>query len=510
MAIQVSGTEVISNARALNNIASVDATTAAAITAAGVGGGGTVDLTADGSISSGNVVGISGNGTVSTTAPLFGPISAFSSASRVYSSGYWDQATNKVVVASADSAANNMKIRVGTIASNGAISWGTEQSYGGYINLNNICVAMHNNVGLVSFTASNWGNYRMMRSFGVSGTTVNSTSGDAYLDGDNDYSAYGNARVQTLMADPNNSGKFVQVYQGTNVARPRAAIITATGNSASSTHYQIGSSVNQNCTKMAIAYNPTSGKFMGTWTGNALGTNTVTAASLTVSGSALSIGTVITSLLTQSSDQVSMAYSSTNGNFLYFVRDSGGLYGWVLNTDGSGNATSFGSANYVVNAPSTDWYARNTYNSSGVTTVGAWQAAGGNSKLYLISDTAGGVVSVSGEPIDISTTAPLSSQFGGPWGLQDKGTFISFEGSNSPYNSSEINTASTYFTALGVSEGNYTNGQTATVTITGGITNAISSLVAGQNYQPSSSSTGGLVKGGSFAVALDTNKLLIK
>ena len=39
MAIQVSGTEVISNSRALNNIASVDATTAAAIAAGGVGGG---------------------------------------------------------------------------------------------------------------------------------------------------------------------------------------------------------------------------------------------------------------------------------------------------------------------------------------------------------------------------------------------------------------------------------------------------------------------------------------
>ena len=39
MAIQVSGTEVISNARALNNIASIDATTAASITAAGIGGG---------------------------------------------------------------------------------------------------------------------------------------------------------------------------------------------------------------------------------------------------------------------------------------------------------------------------------------------------------------------------------------------------------------------------------------------------------------------------------------
>ncbi len=40
MAIQVSGTQVIGNSRELTNIASVDATTAASITAAGVGGGG--------------------------------------------------------------------------------------------------------------------------------------------------------------------------------------------------------------------------------------------------------------------------------------------------------------------------------------------------------------------------------------------------------------------------------------------------------------------------------------
>lgn len=39
MAIKVSGTEVISDSRALNNIASIDATTATAITAGGVGGG---------------------------------------------------------------------------------------------------------------------------------------------------------------------------------------------------------------------------------------------------------------------------------------------------------------------------------------------------------------------------------------------------------------------------------------------------------------------------------------
>tara|TARA_R110001606_G_scaffold62334_1_gene145248 strand:- start:126 stop:545 length:420 start_codon:yes stop_codon:yes gene_type:complete len=44
MAIQVNGTTVINDSRALTNVASVDATTAASITAAGVGGA--VDLSA--------------------------------------------------------------------------------------------------------------------------------------------------------------------------------------------------------------------------------------------------------------------------------------------------------------------------------------------------------------------------------------------------------------------------------------------------------------------------------
>lgn len=42
MAIQVGGTQVISNSQGLTNIASVDSTTAASITAAGVGGGGSL------------------------------------------------------------------------------------------------------------------------------------------------------------------------------------------------------------------------------------------------------------------------------------------------------------------------------------------------------------------------------------------------------------------------------------------------------------------------------------
>ena len=64
MAIQVNGTQVIGNSRQLTNITSVDATTAAAIGAAGVGGGGEVELTSGATISSGSIVGVRSDGKV--------------------------------------------------------------------------------------------------------------------------------------------------------------------------------------------------------------------------------------------------------------------------------------------------------------------------------------------------------------------------------------------------------------------------------------------------------------
>jgi len=65
MAIKVGGTTVVDDSRQLSNIASVDATTVAALGAAGVGaGGGTITATADGAISAGDAVALQSNGTV--------------------------------------------------------------------------------------------------------------------------------------------------------------------------------------------------------------------------------------------------------------------------------------------------------------------------------------------------------------------------------------------------------------------------------------------------------------
>tara|TARA_R110000764_G_scaffold98937_1_gene183574 strand:- start:164 stop:760 length:597 start_codon:yes stop_codon:yes gene_type:complete len=62
MAIKVSGTSVIDDSRALKNIASVDAATATAITAAGVGGGEVVLLTNNGALSNTTYIEVSFTG----------------------------------------------------------------------------------------------------------------------------------------------------------------------------------------------------------------------------------------------------------------------------------------------------------------------------------------------------------------------------------------------------------------------------------------------------------------
>jgi hypothetical protein len=74
MAIQVSGTQVIGNSRELTNIASVDATTAASITAAGVGGAsGEQAFTADEALTAGDVLGLNSSGKVVKRGALVSP-----------------------------------------------------------------------------------------------------------------------------------------------------------------------------------------------------------------------------------------------------------------------------------------------------------------------------------------------------------------------------------------------------------------------------------------------------
>jgi len=83
MAIKVGGTDVITNARALSNIASIDATTAAAIGAGGGGGGGTTELTAAATLSAGQAVVVNTSGQAAGVTKTVGTIASASSAGAI-------------------------------------------------------------------------------------------------------------------------------------------------------------------------------------------------------------------------------------------------------------------------------------------------------------------------------------------------------------------------------------------------------------------------------------------
>jgi len=131
MAIKVGGTDVITNARQLSNIASVDSTTVTALAAAGVGGGGgSADFVASGAIANGDVVILNSNGTVTVATPESFSLSEGTAVnfSTQFDGGVgYDSTNNKIVVAWADESNNAYgSARVGTIdPSNNSVTFGS-------------------------------------------------------------------------------------------------------------------------------------------------------------------------------------------------------------------------------------------------------------------------------------------------------------------------------------------------------------------------------------------------
>jgi hypothetical protein len=74
MAIKVGGTTVIDDNRALSNIASVDAATVTSLSAAGIGGGGSIELTASGALTAGQPIILNASGQAEAVSTAIGTI----------------------------------------------------------------------------------------------------------------------------------------------------------------------------------------------------------------------------------------------------------------------------------------------------------------------------------------------------------------------------------------------------------------------------------------------------
>ena len=122
-AIQMGGTEVLNSSRQLSNIASIDATTATAISAAGIGGGGTVELTANGALTAGQSVILNSSGQAE---PIVETVGTLTAENEINPFGYNGQFTKMVFVPSCNGFVqividNNSYIRTVTLKTTAAL-----------------------------------------------------------------------------------------------------------------------------------------------------------------------------------------------------------------------------------------------------------------------------------------------------------------------------------------------------------------------------------------------------
>jgi len=141
-ALRMGGTQVLSSGRALTNISSIDATTAAAIGAGGVGGGGEQTFTAASAVSTGDVIGMRSDGKVQSMESLdtAGSAEETSNLDGIYMGSSYESQYSKMIfnhdgtrvlwlaaVQTTSSYYGNAGYYVngGTVAANGTITWGT-------------------------------------------------------------------------------------------------------------------------------------------------------------------------------------------------------------------------------------------------------------------------------------------------------------------------------------------------------------------------------------------------
>ena len=176
MAIKVSGTTVIDDSRQLTNIASVDATTVAALSSAGVGGGGgLVSLTSDGAIDARDPVILTGTGEAASVGLVLSGVqdNELLTTSTNNVAYLYDSNNDKYILITHDGS-NTLNYRIGTPSGN-SITWTSDATLNS--SSGNDFAANYNPVDqkIVVVHDETTGNGPWIRTYTLSGTTLTET-----------------------------------------------------------------------------------------------------------------------------------------------------------------------------------------------------------------------------------------------------------------------------------------------------------------------------------------------
>ena len=482
MAIKISGTTVVNDSRQLQNIASLDSTTAATIGAA-AGGGGSITAVASGTIANGDTVVLNSNGTVSavTGSEVTGSVgsasSNFNSANTEIHDARFDPSTNKVLVLFKEFVSPYyLKGIVGTV-SGSSISFGSAAtinyaaSYSAFLSYDS---SQNRFLCVYNSTSDYYGRARVLT---ISGTSV-SVGGQYTFNSDE--TSYMKAVYDV------NAGKHLILHED-NYDSTKAIVATMSGTSLS-----FGSQISVTGTRMyyepQLSYDASAQKILCFYKQGYGATANIQVA--TISGTSASFGTAVTT--TASTEPYAAGYYPTDSINVIAYKDTGkpSPHNFLVSTVSiSGTTPTVGSAFSVQESSiTTETYNTQTdltYNPDADSMILSFHEGGGKYASLVIT----------GSDIELDSNGIVRYISGGnfyyPHGTYDtnadKMVFI-FRGINNPYGAGVVATvgyASTNLSTtnfLGFSDAAYSNGATATIQCVGSIDDAQSGLTTGKAY----------------------------
>lgn len=490
--------------------------------------GGTVTATASGSITAGTAVIVNSDATVSAGFGLGAVVGAESNPTSPPSKSQISVASDPATGVSLMFAGPGNPLYVYAMSVSGStITWGTGVTIA--VNSGNLYVtALGSNKFLLAYvdTATSYGYVRVAS---VSGTTV--TLGTA-----TQVNSPNTIPSNTISVAYNPStGTCIVGYQNGNAPYyPYAAVVSISGTTAS-----VGSPVLLEAIgsggAIGFAYNTKVGKMFAVW-GGQNSPQTLTGAPLTMSGTTVSVGTRTAYNLGWTATVYDMIYDSYADRlyftFLYYNSSTGSQYQYLgtctptastVTWPASPSTTIMGGANQYYNGIANRVVAPG-YCVAGNTAYIMGTGSDSLSRYFIYNQiTQVNGATVVGTNVILNSTTPqtgssfpqgsvgwdvLNSKFVHAFNTASGGAGVVGGLAFNPAFSSVNN-----FNFLGLSAASYTNGQTATVTIIGGVNTAVSGLTPGQTYYVQDDGTLGLSAGVNSVkagLATSATKLLVK
>ena len=444
-------------------------------------------------------------GNTGFTLPQLGSPTTFNTAGSQHIVSTYDPSNQKVVIAYSDYGNSNYGTAIVGTVSGTSISFGTPVVFNsGSSPWPGIAYNSTTNQIVISYRDGANSNYGTAIVGTVSGTSISFGSETVYNTADSRYNA--------IAYDSSNDKVVIAFRDYTSSLQYGRAIVGTISGTSISFGSKVSVNTNGITSNLSLVYDPSNQKVVVAYQdhGNSYqGTVRVG----TVSGTSISFGTPVI-FDGSASDTITMAYDSTNGKIVIAYTDhTNNHYGTAVVGEVSGTSMTFGTP-VVYYSTGATYYHSAAYDSTNQKVVIAFKDSTTDEGSVATGTVSGNSISF-GSPVVYETSEMYYNA--AVYDSSNNRVVISYmDRGDNDYGKSVVfspltisnNLTSENF--IGVSNGAYSDGQTATIQVTGSVDDAQSGLTPGQKYYVQDNGTLG-ESGSVFAgTAVSASKIIVK